>query len=116
MGLQNLPLWQIFAAPDNVTLMGASLHSAGLPTMETIWDWMTVFAFAGLVTLMLQRSSDEVPRDRLIQYLPAAGGCAVINYLGNEGMVLGAVVLSVATLAYVFMVLKPNLPFGPNSK
>ncbi len=84
--------------------------------METIWDWMTVFAFAGLVTLMLQRSSEKVPRDRLIEYLPAAGGCAVVNYLGNEGMVMGAVLLSVATLAYVFMVLKPNLPFGPNSK
>jgi hypothetical protein len=84
--------------------------------METIWDWMTVFAFAGLVTLMLQRSSEEVPRDRLIQYLPAAGGCALINYLGNEEMVLPAILLSVVTLAYVFIVLKPQLPSGPNSK
>lgn len=84
--------------------------------METIWDWLTVFAFAGLVTLMLNRSSEEVPRDRLIEYLPAAGGCAVINYLGNEGMVLYAVLLSIATIAYVFVVLKPQLPFGPNSE
>jgi hypothetical protein len=52
----------------------------------------------------------------LIEYLPAAGGCAVINYLGNEGMVLYAVLLSIATLAYVFVVLKPQLPFGPNSE
>jgi hypothetical protein len=116
MRRQDRLFWQIFAAPDNETRMGASPHSMGSPTMETIWDWMTVFAFAGLVTLMLQRSSEKVPRDRLIEYLPAAGGCAVVNYLGNEGMVLGAVLLSVATLAYVFMVLKPNLPFGPNSK
>lgn len=83
--------------------------------METIWDWLTVFAFAGLVTLMLNRSSEEVPRDRLIQYLPAAGGCALINYLGNEGMALAAVVLSVVTIAYVIVVLKPRLPSGPNS-
>lgn len=80
--------------------------------METIWDWMTVFAFAGLVTLMLQRSTEEVPRDRLIHYLPAAGGCAVINYLGNEGMVLPAILLAAVTLAYVMLVLKPRLPSG----
>jgi len=84
--------------------------------METIWDWLTVFAFAGLVTLMLNRSSEEVLRDRLIDYLPAAAGCAIINYLGNHGMALYAAILSIATLAYVFLILKPQLPFGPNSK
>ncbi|WP_367274053.1 XrtV sorting system accessory protein [Erythrobacter sp.] len=84
--------------------------------METIWDWLTVFAFAGLVTLMLQRSSEEVPRDSLIQYLPAAGGCAVINYLGNEGMVLAAVLLSIVTFAYVLIILKPRPPSWPGPK
>lgn len=38
--------------------------------METYWDWLTVIAFAGLVTLLLQRSSEEHPQDELWQYAP----------------------------------------------
>ena len=28
-------------------------------TVETIWDWVTIFAFAGLVTLLLQLFNDD---------------------------------------------------------
>lgn len=76
--------------------------------METIWDWMTVFAFAGLVTLMLQRSMMDEPSDTLWQYAPPAIGCAVVNYLGNEGYELIAAALMAAVIFYVFKVLKPS--------
>ena len=102
--------------PNTVSRMVADILGLGRLIMETIWDWMTVFAFAGLVTLMLNRSSEEVPRDNLLQYLPAVGGCAFINYLGNEGMVLFAILSSIVTLAYVVMVLKPQMPWGRKSE
>jgi hypothetical protein len=78
--------------------------------METIWDWVTIFAFAGLVTLMLQRSSEEKPRDKLWQYGPAALGCAVSNYLGNEGYDLAATLILAGVAVYIFVVLKVRVP------
>jgi hypothetical protein len=78
--------------------------------METVWDWLTVFTFAGLVTLMLQRSSEEVVRDKLWHYAPPAVGCAVSNYLGNEGMPILAGLLLAGVVVYIFVVLKIELP------
>jgi len=81
--------------------------------VQTVYDWGTMIVFAGLVVLFLQRSQGEA-RDQLWQYLVAAVGCAVTNYLGNEGIKLenttyhiGAVALGVATLAFIYFVLKP---------
>ena len=81
--------------------------------MQTVYDWGTMIVFAGLVVLFLQRSQGEA-RDQLWQYLVAAVGCAVTNYLGNEGLKLndtmyhvGAVALGLATLAFIYIVLKP---------
>ena len=82
--------------------------------METVWDWLTVFAFAGLVTLLIQRSQEEEPRDHLWQYAPPTVGCAVANYLGNEGFGIIAGVLLMAIAIYVWKVLKVNLPNGGN--
>ena len=80
--------------------------------METVWDWLTVFAFAGLVTLLLQRSSEDEPRDKLWQYAPPALGCALANYIGNEGQqVLAALILGAAVL-YIFAILKVRLPWS----
>lgn len=88
--------------------------------METIYDWLTVMIFAGLIVLFLQRSTgDEQPRDSIWQYLAASVGCAVANYIGNDkdGAIsaaigdsmrhLLAVVVIIAVLAYVWYVLKP---------
>ena len=80
--------------------------------METIYDWVTVAIFAGLVVLFLQRSSSESePEDSIWQYLAASAGCAVANYLGNHKEIpyhdLFAVALIAATLGYVFYALKP---------
>ncbi|MEM6857716.1 MAG: XrtV sorting system accessory protein [Pseudomonadota bacterium] len=75
-----------------------------------MYDWVTVAVFAGLAVLFLQRSSEEEPRDKIIHYLPPALGCAVSNYLGNEGYMVPAVGLIVVTLAYINFVLKPFDP------
>ena len=81
--------------------------------METPYDWITVAVFAGLVVLMLQRSSMEHPTDKLWQYLPPAIGCAVANQLGNAGYGILAMVGLTAVLAYIYYVLKPG--FGTSS-
>jgi uncharacterized membrane protein YjjB (DUF3815 family) len=81
--------------------------------MQTVYDWVTMIVFAGLIVLFLQRSQGE-PRDHLWQYLVAAVGCAATNYLGNEGFKLesmayhfGAIALGLATVGFIFVVLRP---------
>lgn len=75
--------------------------------MQTVYDWLTVSAFAGLLVLFLQRSSRADLTDHLWQYLPPAVGCGLANYLGNEGYDVFAVLTLVAVGAYVYYVLKP---------
>ncbi len=85
--------------------------------MSSVYDWVTVSIFAGLIVLYLQRSEAEKPTDSLWQYLGASVGCAVANYLGNEGHHLFAVALIVVTLGYVLFVLKPfKLPGPPRRR
>ena len=67
--------------------------------METPWDWATIFAFAGLVTLLLQRSTEEEPRDKLWHYAPPAIGCAVANQVGNAGQNLLALLIMAGVVA-----------------
>lgn len=81
--------------------------------METVWDWVTIFCFGGLVVLMLQRSVEERTRDHLMEYLFPAVGCGVANYLGNHYSDIGAAAVLVLVAAYVFKVLKFP-PIGPN--
>lgn len=76
-------------------------------TMQTVYDWVAVLCFSGLIVLFLQRSMAPEPKDRMIVYLPPALGCALFNYLGNAGYVLLAVAVLVAAIAYSFVVLKP---------
>ncbi len=75
--------------------------------MHTVYDWLTVAVFGGLVVLFLQRSSQEHHDDHLWQYLVPAVGCGVVNYVGNDGHGLIAVALLVGVAAYIFYVLKP---------
>jgi hypothetical protein len=75
--------------------------------LETIWDWVTVAIFAGLIVLYLQRSTQEEPKDTIWQYLPPSVGCAVANYLGNDVNPIAAAAVVAATLAYIYFVLKP---------
>ena len=78
--------------------------------METTWDWLTVFAFAGLATLLLQRSSEDKPRDELWHYAPPALGCAAANWLGNHDQPIIAGLLLLGVAIYTFVVLKVHLP------
>ncbi len=76
-------------------------------TLETMFDWITVIIFSGLIVLFLQRSSAAEPRDSLWQYFPPAVGCAVANYLGNEGQTIVAILLVAGIFGYIWVVLKP---------
>lgn len=75
--------------------------------METVYDWVTVAIFAGLIVLFLRRSTAEVPRDRVIDYAPPAIACAVGNYLGNHEHHLLAILVIAAVPVYTWFVLKP---------
>jgi hypothetical protein len=76
--------------------------------LHTAYDWVTVLLFAGIATLFLQRSVGRpVVGDRMLAYLPPVLGCAVANYLGNSGWHLPALLLLVATIAYVLIRLRP---------
>lgn len=77
--------------------------------MSTIYDWVSLAIFAGLVVLFLQRStSEQVEKDAsLLYYLGAGVGCAAANYFGNAGQHVIAVLLLVATVAFVVYFLKP---------
>ena len=78
--------------------------------METVYDWVTVAIFAGLVVLFVQRSTSEEQapeHDSLLLYLGAGLGCAVSNYLGNKGMHLIAIPLVAATVLFILYYLRP---------
>lgn len=75
--------------------------------LETVYDWLTIFVFSGLIVLFLQRSSADEPQDEMYQYFPAAIGCAVANYLGNNGQAAFAWLTLAAIAVYVWYVLKP---------
>lgn len=75
--------------------------------METIYDWLTVGLFAGLIVLFLQRSSADEPSDSLIDYLIAATGCAVVNYIGNEEQHLLAGLGLAGLLLFIHLRLRP---------
>ncbi len=82
--------------------------------METIYDWVSIAIFAGLVVLFMQRSTLPNPRDSLWQYMGAAVGCAVANWFGNQAVAgngilyhVAAIAVTLGTLAYIAIVLRP---------
>jgi putative exporter of polyketide antibiotics len=78
--------------------------------VSTIYDAVTIGAFAFLAILYLQRSSATEPRDRIVHYVPPALGCALANWLGNNHQELLAVIVIAAVVAYTLLVLKPFSP------
>ena len=77
--------------------------------MDTIYDWVSLAIFAGLIVQFLQRStSDRAEKDvSLLYYLGAGVGCAIANYFGDKGQDLIAILLLAATLAFIIFYLKP---------
>ncbi|NJS14718.1 MAG: hypothetical protein HC788_09080 [Sphingopyxis sp.] len=78
--------------------------------METVYDWVTMAIFAGLIVLFLHRSAQDKPQDTIWHYLPPSVCCAAANYFGNEGYVAIAVALIVTIGIYVVAVLEVQLP------
>ncbi|HEX8485488.1 XrtV sorting system accessory protein [Sphingomonas sp.] len=76
--------------------------------MTTIYDWATVAVFAALVVLFLHRS-DQIapPRDSLWQYIVAASGCALVNWLGNDGRHIAATAASLCLIGFILWALTP---------
>ena len=84
--------------------------------MDTIYDWLSLAIFAGLIVLFLQRStSDAADNDvSLLYYLGAGVGCAVANYFGNKGQDVIAILLLLATVGFIAYFLKPfHKPSNP---
>ena len=77
--------------------------------VQTVYDWITIAIFAGLIVLFLQRSTAEEPVDRMIDYLPPAICCALGNYLGNNGYDILAILVIATVPVYIWLVLKPQL-------
>ena len=77
--------------------------------METIYDWVSLAIFAGLVVLFLQRSTSEHTGSDapLLYYLGAGVGCAIANYFGDKGQHVIAILLLVVTAAFIVACLKP---------
>ncbi|RAK66564.1 XrtV sorting system accessory protein [Phenylobacterium kunshanense] len=76
--------------------------------METVYDWITVAIFGGLVVLFLHRSVQPgEPQDTILHYLPPSVGCAVANWFGNEGNGLVSFLIVAGVLLYIALVLKP---------
>jgi len=83
--------------------------------MDTVYDWITVSLFAGLIVLFLQRSmsdSADEHHDSIFLYIGAGLGCAVANYFGNQGMHVIAIPLIVATIGFILYFLRP-FPLTP---
>lgn len=76
--------------------------------MKTPYDFVTLALFAAIIVLFLQRSTAaaEDPHP-MWQYLLAAVGCAVANYLGNDVSGVAAVAVLVGTVAFIVHVLRP---------
>ncbi len=84
-------------------------HYRGL-LMETVFDWVSVFLFAALIVLFVHRATsagDHEPDQPIIPYLVGGVGCAVGNYLGNEGILSLAILVLGATILYIFYYLRP---------
>jgi len=77
--------------------------------MKTLFDFVTIAIFAGLIVLFLQRSMNEgdFNDDPMWRYLVAAIGCAVANYLGNEVSALAGIVVVIGTIGFILYELRP---------
>lgn len=86
--------------------------------METVYDWITVAIFGGLVVLFLHRSVQPgEPQDTILHYLPPSVGCAVANWFGNRGDSLISFVIVAVVVLYIALVLKPfGLKFPPTKR
>lgn len=72
--------------------------------METVYDWVTVAIFAGLIVLFLQRSVGP-ERDQMWPYFAASVACAVINQVGNKAIDDNSMLLHLVSVAGIAAIL-----------
>jgi ABC-type Na+ efflux pump permease subunit len=82
----------------------------GQRVMETIYDWLTMAVFAGLIVLFLNRSTAREPVDSIWHYIPPSIACACANYFGNKGFPVVAILFLLSIAVYLVLVLKVRLP------
>ena len=76
--------------------------------MQTVFDWVTMAIFSGLVVLFLNRSmAPEEKQDNIYHYAPPALGCALANYLGNHDQRVVAIAIVIAVVGYILFFLHP---------
>jgi len=77
--------------------------------MSSIYDWISLAIFAGIIVLFLHRATAEPANEdvSLFYYLVPAVGCAVGDYLGNHGEALWGVLMLAAAIAFIIFYLKP---------
>jgi hypothetical protein len=82
---------------------------AGEDAVQSVYDWVSLAIFAGLVVLFLQRSTSDSPQKdaSLLFYLAAGVGCAIADHFGNQGQDLIAILILAGTLAFIFYFLRP---------
>ncbi len=83
--------------------------------MQTAFDWITMLIFAGLVTRFLSQSAKPYDTgDSIWHYLVPSVGCAVANWLGNNGWTLPAVAMVAGTVwySYQFLFVRSARPPG----
>jgi len=98
-------IWRAY--PTRIDLRPSNNY-AEAETMQTIFDWVTMAIFGGLVVLFLHRSAGPEDRhDKVYHYVPPALGCAAANYLGNNGQQTVAIVIVLAVVGYILFVLHP---------
>lgn len=77
--------------------------------MTTVYDWLTVALFAGLITHFLAYSvkpeAEDIPFGH---YLLLSVVCAAANWLGNHDWELAAVLLLLAGVGYAYRYLRPH--------
>ncbi len=78
--------------------------------MKTVYDWITVMIFAGLVTHFLHQSSKPGGEEgqSIWLYMVACVGCGIANWLGNNGWHFAAIALIALTLGYSLYVFGPR--------
>jgi len=81
--------------------------------MNTVYDFVTMALFAGLIVLFLQRSTgaQDDPHP-MWEYLVAAVGCAVTNFVGNAGHDVIAILFLLMTIGFTVVILQP-VPLPP---
>jgi len=76
--------------------------------MTTLYDWITVAVFSGLIVLFLHRSDRaSASQDPMFPYLVASAGCALVNWLGNEGHHLIAGLAGLGLGLFIWRILHP---------